>query len=514
MMDNWTPRAMSKDTAISSPLAAEDAGPLAAEDAGVERVDIRAVNKREERGLYKSREKIFPKLAHGNFRRLKWLAMAGMLAIYYLAPWLRWERGGNLPDQAILIDFPGRRFYFFFIEIWPQEVYYLTGLLILAALGLFLLTSLFGRVWCGYACPQTVWTDLFIAVERLVEGDRGARIRLDHAGWSVGKIGKRILKHAIWLVIAAATGGAWVFYFADAPGLAAGLLRFDAPAASYISIALLTATTYLLGGLAREQVCTYMCPWPRIQAAMLDADSLVVTYRPDRGEPRGPHRKSESWDDRGHCIDCQQCVAVCPMGIDIRDGYQLECISCGLCIDACNDVMDRVGLLRGLIGYDTDANVAARAADQPTRFRLLRPRTVIYALLIVFVGALMLAALTTRATLDVNVLRDRNPLFVTLSDGSIRNGYTVKILNKLYDTRRYALSVEGLPAARLKIIGVDGTAPPALEVAPDRMRSFRVFVAVAGDRLGAASTSLRFVLTDLENGAATSYDSQFRGPKQ
>ncbi|RMD62523.1 MAG: cytochrome c oxidase accessory protein CcoG, partial [Alphaproteobacteria bacterium] len=459
------------------------------------------------------RTRIYPKRARGTFRRLKWVIMGLTLSIYYLAPWIRWDRGPNTPDQAILIDIPARRFYFFFIEIWPQEVYYLTGLLILAALGLFLATSLFGRVWCGYTCPQTVWTDLFIAVERMIEGDRGARIRLVKAPWTVHKIARKALKHVIWLVIAVLTGGAWVFYFADAPTLLGELVTFEAPTIAYIAIAVLTFTTYTLGGHAREQVCIYMCPWPRIQAAMVDADTMMVTYRAYRGEPRGPYRKGQDWSRRGDCIDCKQCVVVCPMGIDIRDGMQLECINCALCIDACNEVMDKIGRPRGLIAYDTLINLEHRAKGQPPRLRLLRPRPLIYAGLMVVVGALMVVGLTTRATQDVNVLRDRNPLFVRLSDGSIRNGYTLKIINKEHRERTFALTLEGLPDYRISIVGRETTSgAPVLRVGADRLASYRVFVTVPAAALNAASMSVTFVLTDTETGVRTSTDNVFRGP--
>ena len=245
-----------------------DTGDTTAPNApGVERIDVEAVNASANRPLYEKRKKIFPRKASGPFRKLKWGILAVTLGIYYLLPWVRWDRGPNSPDQAVLVDFPTQRFYFFFIEIWPQEIYFVTGLLILAALSLFLITSIAGRVWCGYTCPQTVWTDLFILVERLIEGDRNARMRLNDAPWSAAKIRKRALKHAAWLIIAVCTGGAWVFYFADAPTLAAQLVRFDAPLVSYIFIGVLTFTTYMLAGHAREQVCTYMCPWPRIQGA-------------------------------------------------------------------------------------------------------------------------------------------------------------------------------------------------------------------------------------------------------
>ncbi len=478
----------------------------------VARVEAEPVNKAENRVLYQKRIKIFPKRAKGFFRRLKWLIMIATLAVYYVTPWLRWDRGPNAPDQAILIDIPARRFYFFFIEIWPQEVYYLTGLLILAAFALFVATALFGRVWCGYACPQTVWTDLFIAVERAVEGDRAARIRLDKAAWSVRKIARRTLKHAIWLVIAVLTGGAWVFYFADAPSLLGDLASLRAPAIAYIAIAVLAATTYVLGGLMREQVCTYMCPWPRIQAAMVDSDSMVVTYRDYRGEPRAPHRKRDSWDGRGDCVDCNACVVVCPMGIDIRDGQQLECINCALCIDACNDIMDRVGRPRGLIAYDTLANVERRAEGKSAKLRLLRARPLMYLGLMAVVVMLMAFGLTTRSNLDLNVLRDRNPLFVTLSDGSVRNGYTIKIINKEYAERSFTLNVEGLAGARIDVVGRDTQGVPMLAVKPDRLASFRVFISAPSSALKSRSTPIVFKLNDAAGDGEVSYDAVFLGP--
>jgi len=496
--------------------AAPDATPATGQTAGpgVERIAVEPVNKREQRSLYAKRKKIHPRRARGTFRRVKWIVMAVTLAIYYLAPWIRWDRGPNAPDQAILIDLPARRFYFFFIEIWPQEVYYLTGLLIIAALGLFLVTSLFGRVWCGYTCPQTVWTDLFLVVERFFEGDRAARIRLDKAPWSARKLAKKTAKHVAWLVIAVLTGGAWVFYFADAPTLAADLVSFDAPLVSYVFIGLLTFTTYTLGGLAREQVCTYMCPWPRIQAAMVDTNSMVVTYRDYRGEPRGPYRKGQSWDGRGDCIDCNQCVVVCPMGIDIRDGQQLECINCALCIDACNEVMDKIGRPRGLIAYDTLENVSRRAAGENVRFTLLRLRPIIYGTIILLVGVVMLATLLTRATLDVNVLRDRNPLFVRLSDGSIRNGYTVKIINKEHDTRHFRLSVTGARGATLDVVGVSEGGEPIVAVEPDRLASFRVYVTLPAEELERSSVPIDFVVEDTTSGVRATYDGIFRGPER
>ncbi len=327
------------------------------DSADVEAHDVAAVNRAADRQLYAARQKIYPRLAHGRFRAVKWIVMAVALAIYYGLPWLRWDRGPDLPDQAVLLDMAHNRFFFFFLEIWPQEFYFVTGLLVLAALTLFLVTSIAGRVWCGYACPQTVWTDLMVAVERLWQGDRNARIRLDKEPWSIRKIFLKAMTHVSWLLIGLVTGGALVFYFRDAPTLAAELATGTAPAIAYLFLGIFAATTYLLGGIAREQVCIYMCPWPRIQGAMTDSHTLLVSYRTERGEPRGPARKGADglvdWSTRGDCIDCKACVVVCPTGIDIRDGSQLECIQCALCIDACNEIMDKIKRPRGLIAYDT-----------------------------------------------------------------------------------------------------------------------------------------------------------------
>ncbi len=479
------------------------------QDPATERIDVEPVNRAARRSLYVKRAKIHPRLAHGRFRRIKWTVMGLTLAVYYLTPWIRWDRGPNAPDQAVLVDLAGRRFYFFFVEIWPQEIYYVTGLLIVAALALFLITSLAGRVWCGYACPQTVWVDLYIMVERLIEGDRGARIRLDRARWSAVKIARKAAKHSAWLVIALLTGGAWVFYFADAPSLARDLIGSAAPTAAYAAIGILTFSTYMLAGHAREQVCIYMCPWPRIQGAMLDEHSLVVTYRDRRGEPRGPYRKGEPWDGRGHCIDCNQCVAACPMGIDIRDGQQLECIACALCIDACDTVMDRIGLPPGLIGYDTVEGLADGRGRRGWP-RLVRPRTILYAGLIAVTGIVMLATLYGRSDVELNVLRDRNPLFVVLSDGSIRNGYTVKILNKAHRARRFRIEASGIDGLRLFRQGIGEGAD--LAVGPDRLASFRVFATVpAGARMG-RRRPVRFLLAPRDGGAPVTRETVFMGP--
>ncbi|HSM40841.1 MAG TPA: cytochrome c oxidase accessory protein CcoG [Afifellaceae bacterium] len=490
-------------------------------DQMVDRLDVEPVNKKENRSLYAARKKIFPKRAEGFFRRLKWWIMAVTLGIYYVTPWLRWDRGPHAPDQAVLVDMANRRFYFFFIEIWPQEFFYIAGLLVMAGIGLFLVTSTVGRAWCGYTCPQTVWVDLFIAVERWVEGDRNARIRLDQAPWTFDKIRKRIAKHALWLIIAVMTGGAWIFYFADAPTLLVNFVTFQAPPVAYFTVAILTFTTYVFAGFMREQVCTYMCPWPRIQAAMLDEHSLTVTYNDWRGEPRSRHQKKaiEAGEKVGDCIDCNACVAVCPMGIDIRDGQQLECITCALCIDACDGVMSKIGKPRGLIDYATLKDYQSNMQGMPATTgwkSFIRPRTFIYMALWCGIGLALLATLAMRDRLDLNILHDRNPLFVRLSDGEIRNGYTVKILNMKAEPRSFLLSLEGLPGAHMTESGSTSTPSQELvfDVAPDKLHSARVFVRARPEDLAGPRTDFTFRIEEIGGSESDRVDAVFEAPEK
>lgn len=417
--------------------------------------------------LFAKQERIYPRRVWGRYRKLKWLVMVALLGIYYGVPWLRWDRGSGSPGQAVLIDLQHTRAYFFGIEIWPQEVYFITGILILAAVSLFFVTSMFGRVWCGYACPQTVWTDLFVWVERIVQGDRNARKKLDESPWNFKKICKKTLTHFIWLIIGVCTGGAWVFYFNDAPTLIDQIMHFDVPWSVGVWIIALTFSTYLMAGFAREQVCTYMCPYARFQSAMFDQNTLIIAYDEMRGEPRGKHKAGASWENKGHCIDCDSCVVVCPMGIDIRNGLQMECIACGLCVDACNNVMDKIGLPQRLIRYDTESK-------QP--FKLLRSRNIWYVAIISIVGCIMLYALLMRSPLELNVIHDRNPLFVTLSDGSLRNGYVVHILNKTHEDKQYELTLEGLDNASIKIQASQEIPADDITVFADSIGQFRVFV--------------------------------------
>ena len=477
--------------------------------------------------LYASRQKVYPKAVKGPVRRAKWAILAACLALYYLLPWLRWDRGPGMPDQAVLADVAGARLFLFGIEIWPQEIYFLTGLLVMAAIGLFAVTSLFGRVWCGFACPQTVWTDLFMWVERRIEGDRNTRMKRDAAPMSRGKALRKAAKHAAWLAIAAATGGAWIMYFQDAPTVTRAILTGGASLETYVFFGLFTATTYTLAGWAREQVCTYMCPWPRFQASMLDENSLVVSYRAWRGEPRGKAKA----EGVGDCVDCRACVHVCPTGIDIRDGQQLECIGCGLCIDACDDVMRKLSRPNGLIAFETLANIASSEAAtahlapgpvrqvcgmkarQPVRFS--RPRTWLYAGVLGAVAAVMLGAFLMRSTATLTVLRDRAPIFVRLSDGSIRNAYTLKLENRTRTEAALALALDAPEGFRLSVQDTvaDAEARPLLTLRQDGITQWRAFVtAPAGARLP-DSTPVRFRLLDAQGRTVLSERSAFLAPK-
>ncbi|MBV1703775.1 MAG: cytochrome c oxidase accessory protein CcoG [Hyphomicrobiales bacterium] len=467
--------------------------------------------------FYAPSKRNYPQAVKGFYRSIKWAALVATLATYYLLPFVRWNRGPGAPGQAVLLDLADRRFYFFFVEIWPQEAYYVAGLLVLAALVLFMMNALAGRVWCGYLCPQTVWTDLFFAVERRFEGDLHARRAREAKGWTFDRAWRLVAKHATWVLIAWWTGGAWVLYFSDAPTLVRALATLQAPAIAYVWIGILTFTTYALAGHMREQVCVYMCPWPRIQAALTDEWALNVTYRTDRGEPRLSLKKSHAARSRGEpagdCVDCRQCVAVCPTGVDIRDGLQLGCIQCGLCIDACDAVMSKVGRPARLIAYDTDMNVARRAEGKPALRRLVRPRTILYAVAIAAVGSLMLWRLTTRPGGALAIAHDRNPLSVTLADGSIQNGYSALVINRDAAPRTFDLSASGVPGAKLVVEGApsDGTRV-RIQVPGDDTREVRVLLRAAAPSGAATSVPVTFTVVNETSGETATATDRFETP--
>ncbi len=366
--------------------------------------------------FYQSAEKIYARGVRGRYARLRVLAVIALLGLFYALPWLSWQG-----QPLVLFDLPARRFHVFGLTLVPQDLFLLTALLLIAALTLFLFTTLAGRLWCGYACPQTVWTEAFMWMERWVEGDRLQRQKLDRMPWNATKLRKKLSKHALWIAFAAWTGITFVGFFVPIKVLFADLAAFELGGWALFWSIFYAVATWGNAGFLREQVCRYMCPYARFQSVMFDKDTLVIAYDEARGEPR----KSKAKDDvAGDCIDCTMCVQVCPTGIDIRNGLQYECIACAACVDACNSVMDKVGKPRGLVRYTSTRR------DTEGRFHILRPRMIGYA--VVWSAALVMFAtvLLTRSPLELDVLRDRHTLGRTLADGSIENIYTLKITNK------------------------------------------------------------------------------------
>ena len=480
--------------------------------------------------LYAARTKIFPKAVKGFFRTLKTRFAFIALLIYFGLPWIRWDRGPGLPDQAVLVDLQHRRFYFFTIEIWPQEFYYVAGLLILAGIGLFVVTSMFGRAWCGYGCWQTVWTDWFMWVDRKIEGDRNAQQKLDKMPWNWEKIRKRGLKYLIYTLIAFATALTFILYFADAPSLVYWFFTGQAPFVAYSTVAIMGFITWLFAGFMREQVCIYMCPWPRIQGAMVDEDTLIVTYHDWRGEPRGTRgdRKRHKEVQYGDCIDCGLCVAVCPTGIDIRDGQQLACITCALCIDACNGVMQKIGKPEGLISYSNvktyNAHVTGKLKPEDQQSfgwrDFIRPRTIVYLVFWLAIGAAMFLHLTLRERLQINVVHDRNPIYTVLSNGEVRNGYTVRLLNMQLKPRVFRISMEGLEAGRMRILELNKPAARSfeVEVPANKAKTLKVYVTADPAKLKASRVEFRFRIDALATDstpAETAYKrAVFEAPKK
>ncbi len=438
--------------------------------------------------FFAARKRTYPQSVKGKFRKLKWILNSVFLTIYFLTPFIRFDRAGSAPKQALLIDLPGSKAYFFFIEIWPQEVYYLAGILIIAAVMLFFVTSLFGRIWCGYACFQTVWTDIFVGLERLFQGDRNQRIILDRKK-NFEKFWRKSLTHISWIIVSILTGYGFVCYFNDAILLTKNIFHGELEANIGGWILGIAAATYIMAGFAREQVCTYMCPYARFQSAMFDKNTLIITYDEMRGDPR-----VNEGQGNGDCIDCKQCVVVCPTGIDIRNGLQMECIACGLCVDACDNIMQKIGLPKGLIRYDTMDHLLD---PTPTKkFKILKPRTILYSTILTLVCAIMLRSLVLKPTLEISAIPDRNPIFVTLSDGSIRNGYTIKIANKTHEKKTFSLKIAAPESAILKFQNGDLS---DLEVAPDNVGTFKVFAILPKDLVAKSEDGrglLEFVITD------------------
>ena len=458
-----------------------------------------------------ARKKLYPQKTSGKFRHLKNQLNALFLAIYCLSPFLRFDRGSSAPNQAILIDIVNSKIYFFFIEIWAQEVFYLAGILILMAVTLFFVTSLFGRIWCGYACFQTVWTDIFIMIERFFQGDRNDRILLDRKN-NFTKYYKKFLTHFSWILVSLVTGVVFVSYFNDAQILVKKIfyLKFDEISLKISGWILgIGAMTYIMAGFAREHVCTYMCPYARFQSAMFDDNTLIISYDQKRGEPRGKYHPHDDMSSRGHCIDCKQCVVVCPTGIDIRNGLQMECIACGLCIDACDHVMEKINLPKGLIRYDTLSHL--NDPINAKKFRFLQPRTIYYSLIIASVSSLMLWSLVNKPIVETSIYQERNPLFITLSDGSIRNVYNLKIINKTHSEKYFSLRMLKPDFGIIKISNHD---EKNFKVNAESIVDFRVLLTLNGDhyrQLNQDEILTSFELIDNDTGETRKISTIFIG---
>lgn len=462
--------------------------------------------------LYQSWKKLYPRHQDGFFRTLRWQVTALTLGLWIILPLLRWNRGENLPDQAVLIDLPTRKFYLFGLTVWPQDVFLLAVLLIVAAVALFFITALAGRIFCGYLCFQTVWTDLFLWVEKVVEGDRKQRIKLDQGGWNGRKILLKVVKHLGWLTISLLTGAVFVFYFVDTPTLIKQFLNGSAPVAAWVTLFFITVGTYTMAGFAREQVCIYMCPYARFQGAMFDEDTLIVAYHPELGEPRLGNRRLREQKPAavGACIDCKQCVTVCPTGIDIRDGQQYQCITCAACIDACDDVMARLRSDTRLIRYTSMREIGG----EPTRF--LRTRVLAYgAIMAVLLGGIVLH-FVLRPPVDLTVLRQRQPLYILQSDGAIQNNYTLRVLNMSTEPRKFRLQLAGLDGAEVTMAAMDaekGESQPVLTIGPGEVMPFTVYVRQSAKYLTPGQTELRFILEPLDKqGENIVYSSAFMRP--
>jgi cytochrome c oxidase accessory protein FixG len=447
--------------------------------------------------MYASAEKIYPREMKGRFDRLSKLATIVLLGLFYVVPWLPWD-----DRQAVLFDLPARKFYLLGLTLWPQDFPYLAVLLIIAALSLFFFTALLGRVWCGFACPQTVWTEAFIWMEQWTEGTRSQRMKLDKAPWSWNKLRRKGSKQFLWVTFSLWTGFTFVGFFVPIRELGPELLTFSAGGWATFWTFFYGFATYGNAGYMREQVCKYMCPYARFQSAMFDKDTLIISYDEKRGEPRGSRQRGADPGALGvgHCIDCTLCVQVCPTGIDIRDGLQYECIACAACIDACDSVMDKMNYPRGLVRYSTEHGM------EKGETRILRPRVFVYAtLLLVLMGGLV-TSMATRTPIILDVIRDRNFLYRELPDGEIENIYTLKVVNQRNDARNFRLSVEGVPGIELDgisaIVAVDGGGVLSL---PVRVR------APAESAYGIMN--IAFTVTDVDDASVTmTEDSRFLGP--
>ncbi len=448
--------------------------------------------------LYASRKKIYVKEITGFFQKIRSVSLWMLMIMYFATCWIQFDG-----VQIVLFDLPARKFHLFGTTFWPQDFVLLSWLLIICAFGLFFITTMFGRVWCGYTCPQTAWTFIFMWIEERVEGSRNQRMKLDKAENTPNKLGKKLLKHALWIFVAFATGLTFVGYFYPIRELVPDLLSFSIEDGwAYFWIGFFTVATYANAGWMREQVCLYMCPYARFQSVMFDKDTLVVSYDPARGEPRGSRKKNSNPADKnlGDCVDCGMCVQVCPTGIDIRDGLQYECIGCALCVDACDQIMEKMNYPKGLISYTTEVNLEGKKS------KLLRPKAVGYFAMIIIMISAVIYSISNRVPLKLDALRDRGSLYQTNAVGFIENGYTLKIVNMVDNQREFVISTEGLEGAKISTRTV-------VKIGSGEVASIPTVVEIDPGKLDATNVELRFIVTATDdNTVSDSAESRFLGP--
>jgi cytochrome c oxidase accessory protein FixG len=437
--------------------------------------------------MYAAREEIYPREVKGWYANWRWVCVWLTQLVFYGLPWLSWNG-----RQAVLFDLGARKFYLFGIVLWPQDFIYLAVLLIICAFSLFLFTAVAGRLWCGYACPQTVYTEIFMWIERRIEGNRSARMRLDKQPWSLSKLAKKTAKHAAWGALALWTGFTFVGYFTPIQVLSHNLVNLGLGPWEWFWVLFYALATYGNAGWMREQVCKYMCPYARFQSSMFDKDTLTVTYDLQRGEPRGARGKNAAKANQGDCIDCRMCVQVCPTGIDIREGLQYDCIGCAACIDACDSVMDKIDAPRGLIRYSTDNAIKNRLSPEQIRERAMRPRVLAYSgILLVLVGV-FLDSLLTLTPLKLDVIRDRGVMAREVEDGMIENVYRLQIMNTDEMPHRYRISVSGVDTIAL-------ATPDEVELRGTESRAVPVRVRVAHGKGVKGTNGIAFELQALDD---------------
>ena len=449
--------------------------------------------------LYKKREKIYQRHASGFFQKIRVATIWITLGVYFLGPWLTWDG-----RQAVLFDLPERKFYIFWFTFWPQDFLYLSWLLIIAAFALFFFTVLAGRVWCGYTCPQTVWTTFYMWIEYITEGDRNKRMKLDAQPMSLNKLSKKVQKHGLWLTLAFWTAVTFVGYFAPIKEVFIDLYHLNVSGWAAWWMLFFTLATYLNAGWMREQVCMYMCPYARFQSVMFDAETLVVTYDAGRGEPRGSRKKSVAREDTelGDCVNCQLCVQVCPTGIDIRNGLQYECISCAACIDACDSVMEQMEYPKGLIRYSTENAVEGKPS------KVLRPRLIGYGTVLGMMVLLFLTAVFSRVPLELDIIRDRNALYRETWEGTIENTYTLKVMNKTQQSQEYSIEVSGLDNVIPHI-------PEQVNTLPGELLTLAVTLEMKPEDIKERNSTVYFKVTSLNDPSQeVMEESRFLSPRK